>query len=147
MPSILLSGPAGGAKSQEARRLLAENDGPAVAADFQSLFVALRLLLRNPVTGLYPTRTDADGVFLPLTEYARRVIISGARARGIDVIATNSSGSPALRRELLDLLGDGATERIIDPGEDVVRGRLADPATGEVGPECSEAVDRWYRRL
>ena len=37
MPNnVLLSGPAGADKSAEARRLLAENPGLAIAADFQS---------------------------------------------------------------------------------------------------------------
>ena len=34
--NVLLSGPAGADKSAEARRLLAENSGLAIAADFQS---------------------------------------------------------------------------------------------------------------
>ena len=43
MPGILISGPAGGAKSQLARGLLREATEPTVQADFQSIVVALLL--------------------------------------------------------------------------------------------------------
>ena len=61
-------------------------------------------------------------------------VITGARTREIGIIATNSDGDPARRALLLSELGAGATERIIDPGEDVVRARLADPVTGDLRP-------------
>ena len=35
---------------------------------------------------------------------------------------------------------------VIDPGELVVRARLADPETGELSDECENAVGRWYKR-
>ena len=94
--------------------------------------------------GRYPLR---DERLLPLTEYARRAIITGAVAREIDVIATNSDGDPERRAFLLSTLGAGATERIVDPGRDVVAARLADPATGDLSPECDAAIRRWYGRL
>ena len=58
--------------------------------------------------------------FLPLAEYTRQAVITGALSRGMDVIITNSDGAPARRKYLLDRLGVGAVEEIIDPGEDVV---------------------------
>ena len=61
-----------------------------------------------------------------LTEYVRRAIITGAVQRDIAVIATNSDGDPVRRRFLLDQLGAGAVERIIDPGQDIVSARLSD---------------------
>ena len=142
MANILLSGPAGAGKSAIARELLAARDGPAVAADFQSLVVAL-LLLGRGADGRYPVRPEW---ILPLAEYARRAIVTGAVNRDIGVILTNSDGSDARRAFLLEQLGPGAVERIIDPGADVVRARLADPATGELSPECDAAVNRWFAR-
>ena len=70
MPNpVLLSGPAGAGKTQEARRLLREAVGPMVAADFQALLVALLLLERDPETGRYPARLDSQAAwFLPLVE-------------------------------------------------------------------------------
>ena len=141
MPGILLSGPAGGGKSQLVRDLLRKATVPTVAADFQSLVVALLLLEREPATGLYPVRPEW---VLPLAEYARQAIITGATAREISIITTNSDGDPARRRSLLARLGPGATERIVDPGIDVVEARLADSGTGELSNECGRAINRWY---
>ena len=64
---------------------------------------------------------------------------------GIDVIATNSDGSPARRAALLSRLGPGATETVIDPGFDIVTERLSNP-DGPLSEQCVEARDRWYSR-
>ena len=142
MAGILLSGPAGAAKSALARRLLRESPELAAIADFQAVYAALTGDLRGP-DGRYPLR---DERLLPLTEYVRRAVISGALARDITVIATNSDGDPDRRAFLLSQLGAGATERIVDPGRDVVAARLADPETGELSDECDAAIGRWYVR-
>ena len=142
MPSLLLSGPAGAAKSALARQLLTESTELAAIADFQAVYAAITGDVRGP-DGRYPIR---DERLLPLVEYVRRAIISGAVARDIDVIATNSDGDPERRAKLLGLIGPGATERIVDPGEEVVSARLADPTTGVLSDECAGAIDRWYLR-
>ena len=96
MPSQLISGPAGAGKSQEAKRLRDAAAGPTVVADFQSIVVALLQQERGP-DGTYPLRPDW---VLPLAEYVRRAIVTGSRARDIDVILTNSDGDPERRRFL-----------------------------------------------
>ena len=141
MASVLLSGPAGASKTALARRLLRENPELAVAADFQSIVVALQLLRRDE-NGRYPIR---DERILPIAEYIRRTVISAARNRDISVIATNSDGDPERRRLLLEQLGPGSTERIVDPGREIVTARLADPVTGELAEACDRAIRRWYR--
>ena len=143
MPSVLLSGPAGAAKSALARRLLAESSELAAIADFQSVYAAVSGDVRGP-DGRYPLRDDR---LLPLTEYVRRAIITGALARDIPVIATNSDGDPTRRYSLLSQLGEGATERVVDPGRAVVAARLSDPETGALSGECDSAIGRWYGRL
>ena len=143
MPSILLSGPAGAAKSALARRLLRESPDLVAIADFQSVYAALSGDLRGP-DGRFPLRDDR---LLPLTEYVRRAVITGAVARDIDVIGTNSDGDPSRRAFLLSQLGPGAAERIVDPGRDVVAARLADPESGALSGECDAAIGRWYTRL
>ena len=143
MASILISGPAGASKSALSRRLLAEHPTLAVAADFQSIYAALALVERDP-SGRFPLRDDR---LLPIVEYVRRSILTGAVAREIDVIATNSDGDPARRAFLVSQLGAGATERIVDPGIEVVSARLADHETGELADECAGAIGRWYGRL
>ena len=70
----------------------------------------------------------------------------GAINRDIDVILTNSDGSPSRRDYLLSKLGPGSTEQILDPGEDVVRARLSNSKTGKLSRECGKAIGRWYRR-
>ena len=143
MPSILLSGPAGASKSALARQLLAGSRELSAIADFQLVYAALSGDVRGP-DGRYPLR---DERLLPLTEYVRRAIITGAVARDINLIATNSDGDPERRTKLLGLLGEGATERVVDPGEQIVAARLSDPVTGELSPECGSAINRWYGRL
>ena len=142
MASILISGPAGAAKSKMARRLLVEHGGLVVIADFQALYAALTGDVRGP-DGRYPLRDDR---LLPLVEYTRRAVVTGAANREVEVLATNSDGNPARRAFLLEQLGAGATERIVDPGRDVVTARLADAATGELSSECEGAINRWYSR-
>lgn len=143
MAGILLSGPAGAAKSALARRLLRESPELAAIADFQAVYAALSGDLRGP-DGRYPLR---DERLLPLTEYVRRAIITGALARDIRIIATNSDGDPDRRRFLLDQLGEDSTERIVDPGRTVVAARLSDPETGELSEACDAAIGRWYGRI
>ena len=143
MPNLLISGPAGGGKSAVAREELAAQAGPAVVADFQSVVVAL-LQLERLADGRFPVRPPW---ILPLTEYVRRSIITGAVNRDIAVVVTNSDGASERRRFLLGQLGAGATERIVDPGRAAVEARLADAATGDVSPECDAAINRWYARL
>ena len=80
-----------------------------------------------------------------MAEYLRRVIMTLAAERGIEVAATNSDGSPVRRRALLDALGGNAVETVIDPGIAVVRGHLA--VNGVVSDQCETAIQRWYGRL
>ena len=103
------------------------------------------LLARRDADGRYPERLASDDYLLPLAEYTRRAIVTGALARGLFVVCTNSDGNGARRREWLDRLGPGSTERVIDPGVDAVRERLA--RDGVVSKQCEEAYGRWYNRL
>ena len=111
-------------------------------ADFQSIYAALTGDSRGP-DGRFPLR---DERLLPATEHLRRAVIGAAVSRGLRVIATNSDGDPGRRAFLLGELGAGASERIVDPGRDVVAARLSDPETGELSDECDGAMSRWYTR-
>lgn len=143
MAGVLISGPAGAGKSETARRILAETEQLAAVADFQSIYAALTLSVRGP-DGRYPLR---DERLLPLTEYVRRAAITGMQNADIYTILANSDGDPERRRTLLGLLGRGATERVVDPGEQVVRARLADPVSLELSLECEDAIGRWYHHV
>ena len=145
MPNILLSGPAGAGKTQEARRLLEASTEPTVAADFQSILAALTLLERQS-DGRYPQRRESQASWLlPLTEYLRQAVIGAAQERGVDVVATNSDGSPERRALLLSRLGPGAVEQVIDPGLNIVTQRLS--VDGTLSDQCREAIQRWHGRL
>ena len=143
MPGILLSGPAGGGKSQLARDLLRKADNPTVAADFQAIVAAL-LLLQRGTDGKYSPR---PAYVLPIAEYVRQSVITAANERGIFLIVTNSDGAPARRKSLLDKIRGESSERIVDPGEEIVKARLADEVTGELSDDCGQAVSRWFGRL
>ena len=140
MGNLLISGPAGASKSGLAREKLAETEGPAVAADFQAIVAALLLLRRDPETGKYPERPEW---VLPLAEHVRREVIDAARSRDVRVVATNSDGAPDRRRFLIERLGPGAIEQVVDPGEQVVKARLSG-RTGQLSRACESAVRRWY---
>ena len=142
MANLLLSGPAGGGKSAVLRELLAEATEPTIASDFQSIVAALLQHQRLP-DGKYPLRPDW---VLPVAERIRREIFSAARDAQIRVIGTNSRGDADFREMLLRRLGASAVERVVDPGEAVVRIRLADAATGELSGQCDQAIGRWYAR-
>ena len=144
MQNVLLTGPAGAGKTQEARAMLRAAPGPMVAADFQSILAALTLLSRGP-DGRYPQRLDSQAAWLlPMTEAIRQTVITFADERGIDVVATNSDGSPVRRAYLLSRLGSGARELVVDPGLDVVTRRLS--VDGELSDQCKSAIQRYYGR-
>ena len=144
MASILLSGPAGGGKSQEARRLLAAASVPTVMIEFQQIYAGLLGIERLP-NGRYPARRPQDAYGLPLAEYARQSIITGAIAQELDIVLTNSDGNADRRAFLLGRLGAGATERVIDPGLEIVTQRLT--VDGTLDPDCAAAIQRWFGRL
>ena len=87
-----------------------------IMVDFQDLYASVLGLRRDSETGRYPPRRPQDAFALPLAEYARQAIISGAIAQELDLVLTNSDGDSDRRNFLLQRLGPGASERIIDPG-------------------------------
>ena len=144
MADVLLSGPAGAGKTAEARRLLEDYPGPAVALDFQSLYAAL-LLLERMADGRYPQREPQHEFAYPLVEYLRRAALTAARDREIEVVLTNSDSSPERRAACSwDCSSRGQRRRVIDPGRAVVVERLSD-ADGNLTIQCGEAIGRWYK--
>ena len=104
-------------KTQEARRIIDNAAVPTVAIDFQTIYAGLLLLERQP-DGRYPERLSRHEYVLPLVEYVRQAPVTGAALMEIDAIFTNSDGSAARRVSILQRLGIGAAEQVIDPGID-----------------------------
>ncbi len=144
MASVLISGPAGAGKSQAARDLLAQAQEPTAIVDFQAIYSAM-LLLRRLDSGRFPERNPSFAYLLPLAETTRQVMIAKAREMDVEVIATNSDGSPARREYLTGLLGPGSREVVIDPGRAIVVERLS--SNGVLSRQCGEAISRWYGRV
>ena len=142
--NTLISGPSGAGKSRLARELLAQVQGQGAIIDFQAVYSAM-LLLRRRDDGRFPERDPADAHLLALAEYTRKAMLSGAREMDIEVIMTNSDGSPQRREYLRGLLGPGAVETVLDPGKDVVVERLK--VNGVLSQQCGQAIDRWFSRL
>ena len=144
MASVLISGPAASGKTQEARRLLAEASAQTVMVDFQTLYAGL-LGIERDERGRYPARLPQDSYALPMAEYLRQTAITGAIAQELDIVLTNSDGNADRRAFLLGRLGQGAQERVIDPGIEIVTERLT--VDGLLDPQCQDAINRWYGRL
>ena len=138
MPITIIRGPAGGGKSQAIADRLQPGE---VVIDFTRLYVALAGVERGP-DGKFPVREDGDPR-LALTEYVRLTAIRQAAERELSGYVTTSDGRPEAVERLQAAGATGGVETI-DPGEAVVRARLADPVSGEVSDPCRKAVDRWY---
>ena len=143
MAGILLSGPAGAGKTALARDLLQNLDRPGMVADFQSIYAALLLLLRND-DGRYPERNPSHDYLLSVVAYVRRAMVGVADDNELDVIFTNSDGSETRRAALLSLLGPGSREIVVEPPRALVTAHLS--RDGVLSDQCREALRRWYDR-
>ena len=135
MAVSVLRGPAGGGKSQTLLR-------GEVRVDLTALWVALRGLERDG-EGRYPERRTGDPA-LRIASYLKAAAVRFAAEQGIDAVVTTSSSAPEAVERLRELGALGPV-RTVDPGEEVVRRRLAGP-DGQLSAECETAIGRWYRR-
>ena len=135
MPLQILAGPAGSGKSQ----IIADEIRPGmVLIDFTAFYVALSGVVRG-ADGRYPPRIVGDPI-IPIVAAVREFALQQAVRRELPGFVTTASRSEVSRLEELV----GSLARVIDPGEDVVRARLAGP--DGVSPECEDALARWYLR-
>ena len=113
--------------------------------EFQDLYASVLGIRRDTETGRYPPRRPQDAFGLPMAEYLRQAAITGAIAQELDIVLTNSDGDADRRSFLLGRLGVGATERVIDPGIEVVTQRLS--VDGVLSEQCRSAIQRWHGRI
>ena len=114
-----------------------------VQADYTALWAATRGIEREP-DGRYPVRTDADpAVRSGLVTYLRAVAVRQALRVDLRVLVTSGTPKTAVKWSTV-AREEGAlfSLRTMDPGEAVVRQRLA--VDGVVSDQCEEAVRRWY---
>ena len=136
MPIIPIAGPAGSGKSAY---VAANLRAGWVTVDFTQIYVGLTGAVRG-ADGRYPERVTGDPV-LPLVSAVKAVVLSMAIERELDGFVTTSSRDDVPMLEAKT----GQKAVVIDPGESVIRARLADAVTGELSSECGNALSRWYR--
>lgn len=142
MPLYLIQGPAGAGKSAVTRSLL-ESGEIDVVADITGLWAAFGQVVRGP-DGRFPERDALD----PALELAQRIQATAATRAlesGHNVAVTTSRPDQVERwQEVADAAGEELRVQTVNPGEEVVRARLADSATGILSDACDNAVRRWF---
>ena len=138
----LIQGPSGSGKSQLARDM--KNAGQVdLIADVTAIWAAISASIRDARTGKYPIRDDNDPA-LAAARYLQTTLANFSMRQGLDVAVTTSQRSQVRRWQMLaDDLGQELSVLTVDPGEEVVRERLADE-DGTLSPECETAIGRWY---
>ena len=135
MAIIPVIGPAGAGKSQVIDNLRRPGQ---VLLDYTGLYAAIGGVQRD-ASGRYPERLAGDPL-IPLIAAVKDYAVEQAVNRQLDGYVTSSSRDDIERLERIT----GEQAVIVDPGEEVTRARLADPATGIVSEECNKALRRWY---
>ena len=138
----LLEGPAGSGKSQLARdmKLAGQVD---LLADVTSLWAAVGVYERDPLTGKYPVRLDTDPA-LDAALYLQTTVVRYGLSNGLRVAATTSRRGQVPRwQSIADEYSTMLIVQTIDPGRAVVEQRLSD-ADGVLSDECEKAISRWY---
>ena len=142
MTLTLIEGPAGSGKSQIVAEMLAA-DELDIVADLTAIWAALRGIERGP-DGRYPIRTDDDpAIASGLAAYVRTVVVRRGLEKDLDVAVTTGTPDTAVRwSEIAEESGAAFSVLTVDPGEAVVRDRLA--VDGVLSDECAGAIGRWY---
>lgn len=130
----LIQGPAGGGKSRIAREIVRRPN--TVMADITQLWAAVGAYERP-----YPIRQDDDPA-LAVALYIQVTIARFALREGHDVVVTSARHQVDRWQAIADEYDSPLHVQTVDPGEDIVRSRLA--VNGVLSPECERAIGRWY---
>ena len=135
---VIVRGPAGAGKSGYVER---ERRPGELLADFTMLYAAVAGVTRGP-DGRYPVRQDTDPL-IPIVAAIKAFVVREAARRGLRGYVTTSSSAPGELARLRELGASDAAPITLDPGESVVRARLAGD-DGELSEQCRLALARWY---
>ena len=125
-----------------AREMLAAGE-IQLLADVTALWAALTGAVRGP-DGKYPIRLP-DDPGLRAALYLQATAAHHGLREGLDVgVTTSQRGQEARWGQVAAAESAPLHIRTVDPGEAVVRARLADAATGVLSPSCDLALSRWY---
>ena len=139
---LLLRGPAGSGKSQQARRMLAAGSADALA-DFTAVYAAVTGVERDE-EGRYPERQASD-TRIPLTAAIVTAVARQGLRRGLRVLRTTSSSGQGVIDAAESMARDEGAEfdvETVDPGRAVVVDRLS--KDGVLSDQCKVAIARWY---
>ena len=137
MALTIIRGPAGAGKSGYIERERKPGD---LLIDYTAIYVALAGVTRGP-DGKYPIRESHDPL-LGIVSAVKAYAIAEAARRELAGFVTTSSSSAGEIERLRELGADGPVVTL-DPGEAVVRARLAGD-DGELSEQCRLALARWY---
>ena len=138
----LIEGPAGGGKSELARELIASGE-VEVLADVTALWAAIAGVERGP-DGRYPIRLDDDPA-LGVALYTQGVVARrGLEAGAATAVTTSRPGQAEKWSEVAEEAETEFSVCTVDPGEDVLTARLADPVSRQLSGACEVAIARWY---
>ena len=139
---VLVSGPAGSNKSSYVQEMLDAGEVDVVL-DVTQVWAATTGAQRGP-DGKFPER-DADDPGLHLARYVQTVGAAFALRQGYrTAVTTSQAGQVGRWAAMAAEHGAEFSSRVIDPGEDVVRKRLAGP-DGTLSDECEQALSRWFQ--
>ena len=137
MALAIVRGPAGAGKSGYIEKERRPGD---LLIDYTAIYVALSGVTRGP-DGKYPIREGHDPL-LGIVSAIKLYAIAEASRRELGGFVTTSSSAPGEIERLRRLGADGEVVTL-DPGEQIVRARLADD-DGELSEQCRLALARWY---
>ena len=114
-----------------------------VQADMTQIWAATRGIEREP-SGRYPIRQDSDpAIRSGLASYLKAVVVRQSLRLGLRVAVTSGTPRTAVKWQEIARENDSLFSlKTIDPGEKIVRQRLA--VDGVLSPECDAATRRWY---
>lgn len=141
----LVEGPVAAGKTAIIKQMLADGE-IQIMCEYTGLWAVLRGKVRG-ADGKYPVRLR-DDPFNAIGTQVKRFVIAEALKAGLDCAVSSSVANQADEwRRVAEQHGADFSVRRIDPGRHEIEVILRDEVTGQIDPECSRAMSRWYNTL